>query len=105
MRERMRGRDGSGPVGLFEAHISWLAQPEQASALPAWVESTPGQWSGALGGTMEESGTADAMEGGWETASIVAVVNIVVAVVVGVDVDAMKVVVGRQEGCMLDGLD
>ena len=95
MRERMRGRDGSGPVGLLEAHISWLAQPEQASALPAWVESTPGQWSGALGGTTEESGTADAMEGGWETASIV-------AVVVGVDVGTMKVVVERQEGCMLD---
>ena len=35
---------------------------------------------------MEESGTADAMEGGWETASIVDVVNIVVAVVVDVDV-------------------
>ena len=51
---------------------------------------------------MEASGTADAMEGGWETASIVAVVNIVVAVVVDVDVGAMKVVVGRQEGCMLD---
>ena len=51
---------------------------------------------------MEESGTADAMEGGWETASIVDVVNIVVAVVVDVDVGAMKVVVERQEGCMLD---
>ena len=44
---------------------------------------------------MEESGTADAMEGGWETASIV-------AVVVDVDVGAMKVVVEGQEGCMLD---
>jgi hypothetical protein len=51
---------------MEDAHISWLAQPAQASALPAWSESVPGQCSGAFEGTREGSGTAI----GWETASM-----------------------------------
>ena len=51
IRSRMRGRAGSGPLGLLDAHISWLAHPAQASDFPARSESTPGQCSGALDGT------------------------------------------------------
>ena len=50
IRSRINGKAGSGPLGTFEAHISWLAQPAQASAFPARSESVPGQCSGAFEG-------------------------------------------------------
>jgi hypothetical protein len=37
----MKGRDGSGPFGVLEAQISWLAQPSHASAFPANSDSVP----------------------------------------------------------------
>ena len=43
----MNGRAGSGPTGLLEAHISWLAQPVHASAFPASSDSVP--WQGMRG--------------------------------------------------------
>jgi hypothetical protein len=42
----MRGMSGSGPFGA-EAHICWFGHPSQASALPAWSDSGPGQCSGS----------------------------------------------------------
>jgi hypothetical protein len=43
-RAVMMGMSGSGPFGA-EAHIAWLGQPAQLSALPAWRDSGPGQCS------------------------------------------------------------
>jgi hypothetical protein len=40
----MTGISGSGPFGA-EAHIAWLGQPAQLSAVPACCDSGPGQCS------------------------------------------------------------
>lgn len=40
------------------AQVDWLGHPSQADALPASVESVPGQWAGAFSGTV--SGRASA---------------------------------------------
>lgn len=37
----MNGSAGSGPFGKLVAHISWFAQPAQASAFPASSDSVP----------------------------------------------------------------
>lgn len=43
-RAVMTGISGSGPLGV-EAQICWLGHPAQASPLPAWSDSGPGQCS------------------------------------------------------------
>lgn len=41
IRSLINGSAGSGPLGFEDAQISWLAQPAQASDLPACSDSGP----------------------------------------------------------------
>ena len=76
-REVMRGRSGSGPLGV-EAQIVWLGQEAQAEPAPARLDSGPGQWAGSgaiRGGWFLRGAERSISRGGSEMVVVVVVID------------------------------